>query len=251
MLDLHPGVDADYMGTVALEADRLGRGDGASQVGTVHRGLGADHRSRLGLGDLAGEDAAPHRASVADMADQRSGIDAADPGNPAVREPVEPAALGGRDVLAVLGVTHDRAASVYPLGLHRRCGNAVVTDQRVGEGDDLPGVGGIGDRLLVTGHRGVEDDLAAHRPLVATRLAVEAGAVLEQNVGRGGTHALTPHDGLVTIGKPVGLRSGSISCCDAQREAPQSIGDLAAGDGHQHPPVSLLPAHQELSERLS
>ena len=39
----------------------------------------------------------------------------------------------------------------------------VVADQRVGEDDDLAGVGGVGDRLLVAGHRGVEDDLAGDR----------------------------------------------------------------------------------------
>ena len=35
-----------------------------------------------------------------------------------------------------------------------------VADVREGEGDDLPGVGGIGHDLLVAGHRGVEAELA-------------------------------------------------------------------------------------------
>ena len=41
-------------------------------------------------------------------------------GHAAVGEPVEPAALGGGDVLAVLGVAHDDAAGVDAVGLHRR-----------------------------------------------------------------------------------------------------------------------------------
>ena len=126
---------------------------------------------------------------VADVADQRAGVDAADARHAAVAEPVEPASLGGGDVLAVLGVAHDDAAGVDAVGLHRRGGDPVVADQRVGEDDDLAGVGGVGDRLLVAGHRGVEDDLAGDRLDWPQALAVEAGPVLEQDVG---AHAATP-----------------------------------------------------------
>ena len=75
----------------------------------------------------------------------------------------------------------------------------VVADQRVGEGDDLAGVGGVGDRLLVAGHRGVEDDLAAaavgRRVDRAAELAVEARAVLEQDVAGRGSRRATPGRG--------------------------------------------------------
>ncbi|MGY4482600.1 hypothetical protein ACVWWR_001791 [Bradyrhizobium sp. LM3.2] len=37
---------------------------------------------------------------------------------------------------------------------------ADVADMRKGEGDELAGIGGIGEDLLVAGHRGVEADLA-------------------------------------------------------------------------------------------
>ena len=37
---------------------------------------------------------------------------------------------------------------------------ADIADMREGEGDELPGIGGIGEDLLVAGHRGVEADLA-------------------------------------------------------------------------------------------
>ena len=39
---------------------------------------------------------------------------------------------------------------------------------RKGEGDDLSGVAGVGQDLLVTGHARVEDDLAAGERLVAS-----------------------------------------------------------------------------------
>ena len=106
-------------------------------------------------------------------------------GDAAVGEPVEPAALGGGGVLAVLGLAHDHGAGVDAVGLHRLGADAVVADERIGEGDDLARVGGVGDRLLVAGHRGVEDDLAGASldPRArAAELAVEARAVLEQDV---------------------------------------------------------------------
>ena len=37
---------------------------------------------------------------------------------------------------------------------------AVVADLRVGEDDDLAGVGGIGEDFLVAGEGGIEDDFA-------------------------------------------------------------------------------------------
>ncbi len=37
---------------------------------------------------------------------------------------------------------------------------ADIADMREGEGDDLAGIGGIGDDLLIAGHAGVEADLA-------------------------------------------------------------------------------------------
>ena len=126
----------------------------------VIEGSACDELAGLGFGELAGEDAAAHRAAVAQAADERAGVDAGDRGDAAVAQPVEPAALGGGRVLAVLGVAHDDASRVDPVGLHRLGGDPVVADQRIGEGDDLPRVAGVGDRLLVAGHRGVEDDLA-------------------------------------------------------------------------------------------
>ena len=83
--------------------------------------------------------------------------------------------------------------------------DAVVADQRVGEGDDLPGVARVGDRLLVAGHAGVEDDLAERLGVGgAAELAVEARAVLEQDVAARRAHGAQlqdePLDGLEAVG---------------------------------------------------
>jgi hypothetical protein len=37
---------------------------------------------------------------------------------------------------------------------------ADIADMREGEGDDLPGIGRVGQDFLIAGHRGVEADLA-------------------------------------------------------------------------------------------
>ena len=50
---------------------------------------------------------------------------------------------------------------------------------REGEGDELPGIGGIGEDFLIAGHRGVEADLADRVALGAKAEAFEHGAVGE------------------------------------------------------------------------
>ncbi len=116
------------------------------------------------------------------MADEAARVDAGDRGHAARFEPVEPAALRVGRVLAVVGVAHDHRARLDAVGLHRRRADAVVADQRIGEGDDLARVAGIGDRLLVAGHRRVEDDLAQRVGRGTAQVAFEARPVLEQDV---------------------------------------------------------------------
>ncbi len=84
------------------------------------------------------------------------------------------------------------------------CGaGAVVADVRVGEGDQLARERRVGHRLLVAGHAGREDDLAGRvasaRP---ARVAVEAGAVLEQDVGARAASQPTTSSTRVAVGDP-------------------------------------------------
>src|SRR4029079_12967799 len=65
-------------------------------------------------------------------------------------------------------------------------GHAVVADVGVREGDDLAGVRGVGDDLLVAREHGVEHDLAGgDRRRCADGLALEGGAVGEDEQGFG------------------------------------------------------------------
>ena len=64
----------------------------------------------------------------------------------------------------MLGIgAHDQAAHRRREGLDVFVIGADDADMGKGEGDDLPGIGGIGEDLLIAGHRGVEADLADRR----------------------------------------------------------------------------------------
>ena len=76
------------------------------------------------------------------------------------------AAHGGRDGFDVFLIRADDA------------------DMGKGEGDDLPGVGRIGQDLLISRHRGVEADFAHRARLGAKGVAFERGPVGQhQNAG--------------------------------------------------------------------
>ncbi len=181
---LDAGVDhGDPRPVAALPVMRdFARRHDGGEILADHRRLGVDQLARLRLGELAREDAAAHRAGVADVAHERARVDAGDRSDAAVGQPVEPAALGARRVLAVARFAHDRRARPRTIGLHRGGARAVVADVRVGERDQLTGERRVGHRFLVAGHAGREDDLADGVRLRPTPLAVEARAVLEQHV---------------------------------------------------------------------
>ena len=121
--------------------------------------------------------------ALADVADQRARVDAGDRRDAAVAQPVQPAALGAGASSRLTAARMIAARAWIAVGLHRLGADAVVADVRVGEGDELAGEARVGHRLLVAGHAGREDDLADRVGVGAARLAVEARAVLEQDVG--------------------------------------------------------------------
>ena len=57
----------------------------------------------------------------------------------------------------------DEAGDLHPARLEIVGRDAVVADERVRQRDQLPGVGGIGQDLLIAGHAGIEDDFADRR----------------------------------------------------------------------------------------
>ena len=101
-------------------------------------------------------------AAVADAPCQPARVDAGDGGQAVRAEPVverarRPPARGCGDGLAQNASPDRRRRRLDVFGV-----GADVTDVGEGEGDDLAGVGGIGEDFLIAGHRGIEADLA-HR----------------------------------------------------------------------------------------
>jgi hypothetical protein len=79
-------------------------------------------------------------------------------------------------------VQHDAARPRRRRHVHRLdvvLVGADIADMRECEGDDLPGIGRIGEDLLIAGHGGVEADLAHRMPGCAEAEAFEDGAVGE------------------------------------------------------------------------
>ena len=62
---------------------------------------------------------------------------------------------------------------------------ADIADMREREGDDLSGIGGVGEDFLIAGHRGVEAHLADRVAGGAEAEAFEHGAVGEHQEGGG------------------------------------------------------------------
>ena len=65
---------------------------------------------------------------------------------------------------------------------------ADIADMGEGEGDDLPGIGGVGQDFLIAGDGGVEADLADRFARRAEAEALDRGAVLQNEEGGGFFH---------------------------------------------------------------
>ncbi len=117
----------------------------------------------------------------ADQRGERARVDAGKPDDaarlqPVVEMPGRPVVRGLRDravqndAAGARPRRHVQALDVFFVG-------ADIADMREGEGDDLPGIGGIGEDLLIARHRGVEADLADRVPGRAQSEAFQNGPV--------------------------------------------------------------------------
>ena len=141
--------------------ERRVAGDAAHEVGAFHlrnRARLLDERVRI---DLPGRDDAAHHARRPQHARQRARIDVGDRDDVVTDEVVAERAIGAPVARDRRRLAHDEAGDARRLrfGITRR--DAVVADERRGHRDDLAGIGGIGQHLLIAGHARVEHDFAA------------------------------------------------------------------------------------------
>ncbi|MCY1508168.1 hypothetical protein D9M68_424690 [compost metagenome] len=162
----------------------LGAGNHLGQVQPLHaRETARQFEGFFFGGIVASEDAAVLRTLLAQDTGQTAGIDAGN-GDGAVflqvvRQglPVAPAAGEQRQV------ADDQAGGpdLVRLGVFR--GGAGVADVRIGQGDDLLGVGRIGKDFLVAGHGGVEHHFANGMAIGTDGLAAKDAAVSKGEYG--------------------------------------------------------------------
>jgi hypothetical protein len=110
-----------------------------------------------------GDDGIGH-AFDADHRGQRAGVDAGQADDAARLQPLVEMARGAVVRRVRYRRAQDHAARArrrrHVHGLDVLVVGADIADMGEGEGDELAGVGGIGEDLLIPGHRGVEADLA-------------------------------------------------------------------------------------------
>ena len=122
-----------------------------------------------------------------DQRGQRPGVDAGEADDAARPQPLVEVAAGA--VVRRIGDVglHDAAAHArrrgHVDGLDVLVIDADIADMGKGEGDDLAGIGGVGEDLLVAGHRGVEADLADRLALGANSLTFDHRAVGKDQEG--------------------------------------------------------------------
>ena len=165
--------------------ETLLRADRRHEVHPVYAGpgggLGAQPLQIEAAVRRMGDDRIGH-ALVANERGERARVDAIEADDSARREPARQRRL--RAVVRGLGGLGgedraERAGAAREIdGLDVLVIRADIADMRKGEGDDLPGVGGIGQNLLISGHRRVEADLA-------DRLALSPDAEALERLARG------------------------------------------------------------------
>ena len=82
-------------------------------------------------------------------------------------------------------LTEEKHAGVRLVRIHVLLVDAVVANERIGHGDDLPLVRRVGQDFLIPRHGCVETNLPGDRRGSAERLPLENGAVLQCEDGFG------------------------------------------------------------------
>jgi len=133
-----------------------GGGDLADEVAAGHGWAGGGASGGFGgIEDFGAEEGA-HGTAGAEVAGEPAGIDAFDAEEVPFFEVVVETHGGAPIAWGAAEFADDEAADVGLEAFVVFRGDAVVADERVGHGDDLAAVRGVGEDLLVTGHGGIE-----------------------------------------------------------------------------------------------
>ena len=162
----------------------LGSGDFLGQVHALEaREAARQFQCFLFSGVVAHQNAAILRAFLTQDAGQATGIDTGD-GHGAVlfqigiqRLLVAPARRQQRQV------TNDQTGSPHAVGFGVFRRGAGVTDVRVGQGNDLLGIGRIGEDFLIAGHGRIEHDLTNGMTIGSNGIAAKNAAVSKGEYG--------------------------------------------------------------------
>jgi hypothetical protein len=136
-----------------------------------------DQRFGVGLGR---RNHAAHHAVGAQVADQGAGVDLGQHRNGIALHVLVGDLLGAPVGADGRELADDQALDVGPGRLVVRLVGAVVADLRVGENDDLAGIGGIGGDFLVTGKRSIKNNFAPGIHLGAIAVTAKDAPVFER-----------------------------------------------------------------------
>jgi hypothetical protein len=132
---------------------------------------------------LTGHDGAVLGALLAQDAGQLAGVDAGDGDDVAFLQVVRQRLLAAEVRQQARQVLDDQAGGVDLRGFDVFTVDARVADVRIGQGDDLAAVAGVGQDFLVAGHRGVEHHLTGGVACGADGKTLEDRPVCEREDG--------------------------------------------------------------------
>ena len=132
----------------------------------------------------------PKRPVLAQRNRDRARIGADQCRNALFVEPCGQIGLGQVMRRTISDLLDDRSGDAGSPVLRSASRDAVVTDHRIGERENLPRIRRVGERLFITGHAGVEDRFPKRDSLDTEPVTVEAASVSEKERRAG---CIAPH----------------------------------------------------------
>ena len=174
-----PGRNGNFDGAF-VPAVGFSAGDAAGQFLSGHSRKLFRFENQLLGGSAVGCNDAAESANIAQVADERAGINVPDDGN-LVAVQIELRGFRRAPVRRDLRkLAHDERFNVRPRGFLVVEIGADVSDVRIRQANDLTGIAGVGENFLVTGEAGIENDFAAAARDGARRAAVKNASVFQR-----------------------------------------------------------------------